>query len=175
MAKRSRSTVPVPGVEHGTKRGYDGGGCGCEACSTWNNERVARRQAARTAVGLPKRRTRSRYPGRVKPYPKWIDIPTLAAVDVLDDSWEPDGLCYHRGELLDQVFFPENVDKHALGVAEAYCDRCPVRYECLAREVAASNDWLRGAGIFAGTTGTERKLISGALTRYRNDQKRQPA
>lgn len=67
-------------------------------------------------------------------------------------DWTADALCGSRDP---EMWFPNNgrVDQHRL--AEAICQECPVRAQCLSEALA--NPWI--TGIWGGTSETDRKRM----------------
>jgi len=69
------------------------------------------------------------------------------------EDWLPEAVCRQTNP--DALFVPEVQQK----IAKRLCDRCPVRYECLAEAL----DERIEAGVWGGMTERERRAL---LRRY---------
>ena len=88
----------------------------------------------------------------------WLDLDRLAATDTRGD-WRKRAGC---AGLDTALFFPESSAVHKDVLAT--CDRCPVRYECLADQLAATHGRrYDDKGIWGGTNKVERDTIRKAL------------
>lgn len=64
-----------------------------------------------------------------------------------------------------EAFFPERGDPDALAEARKYCNRCPVRAECLADCLAQPRSGLE-VGVWGGTSGNQRrKMLANGTSR----------
>lgn len=113
--------------------------------------------------------TKSSTPGRQRPkgLPAWLDLDRLANT-VPDEHWYRQAPCQGTPTAL---WFPDNGGYGVHPKAQALCDACPVRYDCLADTLdnEATGGAARGTrhGHYAATTGADRNRIAHALHRHR--------
>lgn len=78
-------------------------------------------------------------------------------------AWVLEAAC--RGKAQDTLFFPATEKQEAIAAPiakELYCDRCPVRAQCLTSALQC-----RDAGVRAGTTEAMRKRMAKARSRVK--------
>lgn len=105
-----------------------------------------------------------RRPASPKPkptgLPAWLDLTRLARTRPLP-GWERYAACAGRGFA---DFFPD--DGTSAKPAKETCEGCPVRYACLAHQIATSSTF-DDHGVRGGTSVRERRRIRTALYRLR--------
>ena len=106
--------------------------------------------------------------------PDWLDIARLAATDP-QPGWERWAACDGADP---DLFFPERGD--STRAAKQICAGCPVRYACLATQLAATTTTSGGPrtdmGIWGGTSARERRdAIRPALAQYQTAIERRSA
>lgn len=96
-----------------------------------------------------------------------IKVRTYPQVWRRDKHGNPRGLC--ASERWDpNIWFPTRKEGPSdIARAKKICERCPVRYECLATSLI---DWEK-SGIFGGETEDERRKLRRKLNRAINDGK----
>jgi len=140
------------GVRHGSEGAFIGAQCRCPTCTDAHERRLQRRRdLAQARQGAADKRSAHER------YPHWVVLETLADT-VVEPGWQQRATCRPRDgrDFLVDVFFPSSVDQATLEAADAYCNLCPVRYQCLRRELDEGRDRTITAGIYAGTSGPMR-------------------
>jgi len=59
----------------------------------------------------------------------------------------------------EEIFFSKENELSKIKQAKAYCDKCPVRFDCLEEAL----EFPEQPGIFGGTTSIQRKNITALL------------